>query len=499
MTDTSGRSVDERAQAALKHWETDSKRLRKSEPSAPKFLPPITPEELDAAFAAAELPSNVRVPPELVGWKLNTGHCRRAFGPTLKDRRNLRGADFRWADLWGVSFASPHLYQARFEGAMLANADFGAADLSETRFWDADLGSADLSRTKGLVAGNLAGAKLADAKLPKPLEAFGRLDHADKTAQSAKATFIALLAACLYCWLTIGSTEDAGLLLNASKTALPIINTEIALGWFYLIAPALLLAVYVYFQYYLQSLWRDLAMLPSVFPDGTPLDERIDPWPMRLIASRHLWRLRLERPATMLEYLQYAVAVLLGWFLVPLTILWFLMRYLPMHHWAAWPLLALTLSAFLILGGSYWLAVVTLWERGRDYRMGSKKGVMRALSRPAWGLGLVLVAVPAALAIVVTLQSFGLLSREGGLAGVATVVRMDADLAGADLSAADLSGRDLRNADFNRAILKGADLSGASLAGATFEGACGDAKTRLPDGAPALQPCPEALPAPDPT
>jgi hypothetical protein len=86
------------------------------------------------------------------------------------------------------------------------------------------------------------------------------------------------LAACVYSWLVIGTTTDLALILNTASSPLPIINTPIPIAGFYVVGAALLAAVYCYFHFYLQRLWRTLATLPAIFPDGTALDDRTDPW-----------------------------------------------------------------------------------------------------------------------------------------------------------------------------------------------------------------------------
>ena len=46
---------------------------------------------------------------------------------------------------------------------------------------------------------------------------------------------------------------------------LPVINTKVPVTGFFLFAPAILLALYVYLQLYLQRMWDGLASLPAVF------------------------------------------------------------------------------------------------------------------------------------------------------------------------------------------------------------------------------------------
>ena len=76
----------------------------------------------------------------------------------------------------------------------------------------------------------------------------------------------------------IGTTADVDLILNTATSPLPIINTPIPIADFYWVGATILAAVYCYLHLYLLRLWRALATLPAMFPDGTALDEKADPW-----------------------------------------------------------------------------------------------------------------------------------------------------------------------------------------------------------------------------
>ena len=122
---------------------------------------------------------------------------------------------------------------------------------------------------EGLLPEHLAGADLTGAKLPDEIAKFPALDQVAAISSEARKIFIGLLAACVYSWLVIGTTTDVALILNTASSPLPIINTPIPIAGFYVIGATLLAAVYCYFHFYLQRLWRTLATLPAVFPDGT--------------------------------------------------------------------------------------------------------------------------------------------------------------------------------------------------------------------------------------
>jgi hypothetical protein len=126
-----------------------------------------------------------------------------------------------------------------------------------------------------------------------------------------------MLAACLYCWLTVLFTTDAGLLVGGSNLALPIVQTPIPIVAFFGATPVLLLTVYLYLHFSFQNLWEALATLPAVFPDGRKLHERALPWILGPIVRIHFKRLECPR----LQWFQVRAVALLAWWGVPFTLL----------------------------------------------------------------------------------------------------------------------------------------------------------------------------------
>ncbi len=153
-----------------------------------------------------------------------------------------------------------------------------ASDLRADELRGRDLRGRDLTKVEGLLPEHLAAADLTRAKLPPEIEKFPALDQVKAISAEARKVFLALLAACVYSWLVIGTTKDVALLLNTASSPLPIINTAIPIAGFYVIGASVLAAVYCYLHFYLQRLWRTLASLPAIFPDGVALDDKTDPW-----------------------------------------------------------------------------------------------------------------------------------------------------------------------------------------------------------------------------
>ena len=184
---------------------------------------------------------------------------------------------------------------------------------------NADLKGKDLTKIEGLLPEHLAGADLTGASVPDEIAKFPALGQVAAISSEARKIFIGLLAACVYSWLVIGTTTDAALIVNTASSPLPIINTPIPIAGFYVIGGTLLAAVYGYFHFYLQRLWRTLATLPAIFPDGTPLDDRTDPWLLTNLVRADFKQLRQDAPP--LTRLENLLTILLAWWLVPLTLL----------------------------------------------------------------------------------------------------------------------------------------------------------------------------------
>ena len=206
----------------------------------------------------------------------------------------------------------------------------------------------------------LAGADLTGAKLPDDLKTlYDKLENVKGISESARKIFLAVLAACLYCWLTIATTTDVNLITNRASSPLPIIQTPIPIVGFYVVAPLLLLCVYFYFHFYLQKLWEELGSLPAIFPDGRPLHTKVDPWLLNDLVRAHLPKLKAGRP--FLSHFQLWISVLLAWWVVPITMLLFWGRYLRRHESTGTTfhvvLLVISLVAAVCL---YRLAVATL-------------------------------------------------------------------------------------------------------------------------------------------
>lgn len=264
-------------------------------------------------------------------------------------------------------------YQAKGKRADLSEVDLTATDLrganlsganlTRTNFKNANLQDVDFTQAQGLWAHQLAGANLSSAKLPNEVSKFDALAQVVELSKILKTIFVSILVGCIYSWLTIFSTTDAHLLTNSTSSPLPIIQSPIPIADFYAVAPFILLAMFAYFHFYLARLWRLLASLPAIFPDGKRLDEKAYPWLLNSILRVHISRLQIDRPP--LSNMEVLISVLLGWGLVPLTVILFWLHSLQKHDVFLTGILILWVSLAIFLTVCF-LFIMKLTFRGKQ-------------------------------------------------------------------------------------------------------------------------------------
>jgi len=396
--------------------------------------------------------------------------------------------DLREADLSAIPLVNTDLKGADLTGAKMGNSNLEGTDLRE-----AGLRGADLASAVGLLPDQLAGSDLTLAKLPKALDDFFKeLKAAKEISDNAQKLFIAMLAACLYSWLTIAATTDANLMTNRASSPLPIIQVSIPIVSFFAVAPLLLVGVYFYCHFYLQKLWEELGSLPAFFPDGKPLQSRADPWLLSDLVRSHVAKLRPNRP--FLSYLQSWVSTVLAWWSVPATLLLFWLRYMPRHDIGG-TIVHASVAATSIAGGLFLHRLAADTLRGGDRRTFDWK---RAMLQPRAYRVLAVATISALGLVSISLGAIngartGLSGRdcwqqnEGPKAWVPRIMKFFGYSPFADIGAADLAlkpgnwtsrddlekvqglllyRQDLRYADLKSAFLPVSVLTEARLDGA---------------------------------
>lgn len=261
-----------------------------------------------------------------------------------------------------------------------------------------------------------------------------------------------------------------------------------------------MLLLYIYLHLHLQRLWERLADLPAVFPDGRSLGKRAYPWLLTGLVYSYNPYLKDRRPP--LSRLQTTVSIWIAWWLVPLTIAMFWLRYLRPHDWLGTALHGAVLFGAIAAGVLLFrLAVATL--RGRRKKAAPRKNMLMQRATYLRGLWIALLGATIYLVSLGAIEGvppeYEVGEREVSLihadvtAGdlrrwVPQLLQLLGNKSFADLREVDVStrlpnwkgqeedeinlvkrgrlrGAQLRFADATRAFLVGADLSRANLQG----------------------------------
>jgi len=440
----------------------------------------------DVALARCDLAGRMLQKADLAGADLRWARLHGA---------NLAGADLKGADLHGADLSDAMLEGAVLEDAAVSGALFVRARLKGARLQgvqglpQAQLRDADLEAVAGLTADNLAGADLTGVRLPAALAGFDRLKHLADVAGIARPLYLFVLLVTAFILLTVFSTPDVAIFTNASSAVMPNLSTSIPATSLFWIAPLILVLLYAYQQYYMTQLWRDLAGLPDVLPDGSSIERSAHPW-----LFIDLVRLRGGRPAV---GLRAAVVIFLIWGAVPATLLAIWWRYLPVRDLpvtashiaivllAAWGSMRLLADAVTQLRRQHWRVPrerQILWTLG---------GAMFTISAFCHGLPWILdqfvqpppgdgSAYPEVLGIKPKNVLWLTADLEDGDLDDTAMTNSDlryayahrASLVSVNLKDSILAGSDFQRADFTRALLEDVDLSNSNLDSARFQNAC---------------------------
>lgn len=412
---------------------------------------------------------------------------------------DLRHAILAGADLEQAELADADLSHADLTGANLAGARLHQTDLKNARLINADFETADLSTARHLRETQLGGCNLAFARLPAGLQIQG-LELTREAARNYSVQLVSLLMACLYSWLTIGSTERRDLITNASATFFPFLEVSLPIVGFYFVAPLILFALFLCFYLHLNTLWERLALLPAVFPDGLTLGQKADPPLVDALIERQMPQLAKLPQQAGSTRAKVVMAFLVVNLLVPATLFLYWLTYLPRHEPFGTALHLVLALASLAAARTFWLTLLaTLQGSTQSVRYWRPAPILLWLAtlaaftvlswrvlygpRVPWGdifyvdLSHQEVSVRAAgWTDAPPVERASLAGRNLRFARLEGAYLEQAEVEGAaleasvlrlaDLRRAQLARADLRQADLWRARLTAANLAQAQLAGA---------------------------------
>lgn len=365
---------------------------------------------------------------------------------------NLRNIDFRSMDLRHVDFSECDLTNCNFDFAQLDGASLRNSRLRHARLGDAT----------GLVTSALGGADVSGATLPASVERFEMLGTLSDACKSCRLLLLALLTACAYSIITIGTTTDAQLAIVSGSLPLPVLASFVPIRSFMLVAPLGLALMFCYFHLQLLRLWEDCAKMPAVLPNGQVIDQAVQLWLTVGLVRSQVPLLRSHRQR--FGALQKWLAIFLAYGVVPATLYFVWAKSSALHNRS---LGIVQVLAFAGCTGAAWA-----FFHAMRYTLAGKaqRHIHRRFDVVAICAGALLI--PAMIAwldrpwfgFAPNLNNFRGANMDG--ANIAGVAAQGADFTGAQLRRADMDSSNLRLANMRSATLNDATLREANLSGA---------------------------------
>ena len=220
-------------------------------------------------------------------------------------------------------------------------------------------------------------------------------ERINQVSAMARTSWIALLGYLAFVGVTLLAVEDADFFVPSRQTQLPLVNVSIPTASFFIFAPILAAALYIYLHIILLKLWDAIADANTPKIDGHPLGDHLIPW---LVND---WALTRKgppyTPARPLLALGNAASFLLVWAAGPLVLAGFWWRSMPAHD--EW--LTVLLAACLLLSLH---AALTSWRTARAWLARPRRDPP---ARPWW-------RSPPTLALILATTVVSWLRTEGG-------------------------------------------------------------------------------------
>lgn len=306
------------------------------------------------------------------------------------------------------------------------------------------------------------------------------IENIAELSKNTRSLYLIYLGALLYCAVTVVGVTDRQMLLDEAVT-LPLIGVGVPLTGFFVFAPVVLIATFVYLQLYLQDLQSLKHTMRETYGKEDP--GRLYPWIMNVVDH--------PQPGLVGSLQKSAVKVVL-WWLLPVVLFLFGFSYLKMQE----PVLGAIITAMPLLG---LCASLFFWHAFRPESVGSWINVRGSIDKSATAAtGLMVFGVLVFLFVsvawmgvipdvarsltmidvsyqsLVTEQKYApywvdLSGKKLRGANMQATTLINADLSNARLDGANLRSAELDSADFSQASFSGADLRGAYYSGAVFE------------------------------
>lgn len=296
------------------------------------------------------------------------------------------------------------------------------------------------------------------------------IDNIAEASKNARSIYFVYIGFITYCALTVVGTTDRQLVLNETAR-LPIINMDVSINGFFILAPLLAIGIFIYFQLYLQRL---NGLIRDLRTNYAPIEKRrLYPWMLNIAED--------PEPGFAGRVQRFVVQLTLWWSL-PVVLLLFAMWVVKKHELLISYIVTLLPLLGLVIVFVFWHYYENPGGRldfGKSFfkEQRSKKRTLAVL-----GAGLLIAEFALLFVFIPFAKNFKTFCVDLSNQVLAKEPEKDyknlywhrlngAHLEGANFSnsvlkRADLRGAHLQNADFRNAILDEANFTGADLEGA---------------------------------
>jgi len=179
---------------------------------------------------------------------------------------------------------------------------------------------------------------------------FENISEASKNARQIYFLYVGFLA---YCVVTVFGTADRQMIFN-DTTRLPIVDLDVPLNGFFILAPLLAISIFIYFQLYLSRI-RVLSddLSKTYEPNDTMPKKRLYPWMVNIAE---------EPDEGLIGKLQILVVKFSFWWMLPIVLMLFSLWTIKKHDTD----LSYSLGLFLCFGT---VVVLFFWRKHKHSRL----------------------------------------------------------------------------------------------------------------------------------
>ncbi|MEM9349199.1 MAG: pentapeptide repeat-containing protein [Pseudomonadota bacterium] len=174
--------------------------------------------------------------------------------------------------------------------------------------------------------------------------------HFNELVPAGRSNWLALLAYLTFIFVTVLAVEDIDFFLPQRSTALPLVNVTIPTRSFFIFAPILGAALYIYLHFNIRQVVEVFLALPPEHK-GQRIETFLKPW----ILVDHLQRVSHGGPGRRMDGPAGFTTILMVWLAGPLVLSYFWIRSWPAHSEWITGVIGLSLAGCIYAGLSTWM------------------------------------------------------------------------------------------------------------------------------------------------